>query len=597
LSVFDQLEKRIRIVMDITDQSKGCDGLKKEIASRWLPSSCKESFSNLGSLFLRYYTSCGSGDIQYRDLTRGDFLDMTLRAAGILADSGLREGDRFLCGFGANDPADMAFRLAAAITKTTPVTINWQGDTPERAAYKASLSLSKLLIADDLISETLVKAVTGKSTNIPVLYTRDILDWQIPEVIALPENIKPDDEKIIIFTSGTTGNPKGVILTWENYDTNAATFRDIFPLQTGKTMDLVMTNPLHHANSSALSDWFLREPGAVIHILPRYATSYWEILTAIAEKSEGLVLAPCVSRHFDFLEELDSRGQLPVDKMRLRKALGRVSFLMGSAPVGPTTVGRVTDWTGRPPIVRFGSTETCLQVLGTPAGLDGQVVMDSFKAGWQRTPSPGYYIGRPHLPHTEARVVKSVTPDEPGFMETCLPGEDGYLIARGKNLMKGYLGNPGATIEVLYEGWYLGFGDICFFLENSYDGERDFYWLGRESGLLIKGGANYSCEQVAAELSSFISERYGLEAGSFDLAVIGLHLDSEHEDTCCVTIDDSGLDSETRQRIRDTFLDEARGSVSKGARPGRVDFGPIPRTFKGSLDTSELRNRWERIRQ
>ncbi|HDQ93044.1 MAG TPA: long-chain fatty acid--CoA ligase, partial [Synergistetes bacterium] len=396
--------------------------------------------------------------------------------------------------------------------------------------------------------------------------------------------------------SGTTGKPKGVVLTWDNYETNAATFRDIFSTCAAETMHLVMINPLHHANSTALADWFLREPHSVIHLLPRYTTSYWEVLAGIAEENEGLLVAPCVSRHFDFLEELDSEGKLPVERKRLEKAMKKVSFLMGSSPVGPGTVERVIRWTGRPPIVRFGSTETCLQVLATPASFDAKMAMNSFCAGWKRSPSPGYYIGRPHAPHTETRIVRSVIPGEPGFMDTCSAGEDGYLIARGRNLMKGYLGDPATTGEVFCQSWYLGFGDICFFLENVYDGEKDFYWLGRRSGLLIRGGANYSCEQVAAELSSFVSKKYGLNTGSFDLAVIGLRLESEHEDTCCVVIDDSRLDNTAQQIIRNTFLDEARSTVSKGARPERVDFGPIPRNFKGSLDTSELRKRWEEAR-
>ncbi len=54
------------------------------------------------------------------------------------------------------------------------------------------------------------------------------------------------------------------------------------------TMDLVLVNPFHHTNSTALSDWFFREAGAVIHVLPRYTTPYWGILARVAEEAEAL---------------------------------------------------------------------------------------------------------------------------------------------------------------------------------------------------------------------------------------------------------------------------------------------------------------------
>ena len=117
----------------------------------------------------------------------------------------------------------------------------------------------------------------------------------------------------------------------------------------------------------------------------------------------------------------------------------------------------------------------------------------------------------------------------------------------------------------------------------------DLYWVGRESALLIKGGANYSCEQIAEELAAFVKSRYGLEAGSFDLAVTGLRIDSEHEDSCCVTLDTSKVPEVVREEISMTFLREASGQVSKGYRPDRLRFGPVPRNFKGALDLGELK--------
>lgn len=517
---------------------------------------------------------------------------MSFRAAGVINRLGLKTGDRFLNGFGGNSPVDLAFRMGAAITGVTPVTLNWQADTPERAAFKASLSCSRLMITDPLVPEALIAAVRDLNPSILFYDTLKLEDEPVPCELPKFEGPAPQTEKIVIFTSGTTGDPKGVVLSWDNFETNASALRQMFHHLRRGTMDLVLVNPFHHTNSTALSDWFFREAGAVIHVLPRYTTPYWGILARVAEEAEGLVIAPCVSRHFDFLEELDQRGELPVHADHLRKALSKVSFLMGSSPVGPTTVERVIRWTGHPPLVRFGSTETCLQVLGTPAEMDEISVIKAFRAGWERTPSPGFFVGRPHPPFTDAMVVKSITPGERGFMEPCGQSEEGYFVARGRNIMKGYLKDPGATAGVIREGWYLGFGDIGFRLVNPDDGKDDYYWLGRDSSLVIKGGANYSCDQIAAELNAFLRNRYRLEEGSFDLAVAGLRIESEHDDSCCVMLDVSLLPDNLKKEIANTFLSEASKVVTKGSRPDHLRFGEIPRNFKGAVSIKELKRKW-----
>jgi acyl-CoA synthetase (AMP-forming)/AMP-acid ligase II len=552
----------------------------------------RKAFGKTGAPFLFFYENPSEAESQPCGYTRSDFLVLALKALEVLQRLGITRGERFLNGFGANSPLDLAFRLAAVLVGATPVTLNWQADTPVRAAFKASLSKANLILTDALVDDSIIEAVKSVRPGITTYDTRKLPKEPFPVKLPEPEEPKDEAEKIVIFTSGTTGDPKGVILTWKGYDVNTEALRHLFSKKRRDPMELVMINPLHHTNSSALSEWFLREPGTVIHMLPRYTTAYWRILAETAEQSQGLVIAPCVSRHFDFLEELDTRDELPIEKERLKRALSKVSFLMGSAPVGPTTVERVLRWTGHIPSVRFGSTETCLQVLGSPPELSEDQLESAFQAGWQRTPAPGYYIGRPHPPFTEATVVKGILPEEDGFMERCAEGEEGYLVARGGNLMKGYLDDPRSTAAVLHEGWYLGFGDIGFRLRNAHDEGDDFYWVGRESALLIKGGANYSCEQIASELSDFVRSRYSLEAESFDLAITGLSIKSEHEDSCCVTLDISRLPADARKEIERTFITEASKHVSKNSRPDKLRLGPIPRNFKGALEIKELKRAW-----
>lgn len=188
------------------------------------------------------------------------------------------------------------------------------------------------------------------------------------------KDLGTDATRIVIFTSGTTGMPKGVRLPYSSYACNRASFEQFLGFEDGeKPLVVSLTNPMHHTNSTAISDWSLRRPGTRLHMFSRYSTKYWEQITLISEGlpagSRHQIVAPLVSKHFDFLASLCTTGKLPVDPARFKAAMVRVYPLLGSAPVGPATVANLQTHAGKLPVVRFGSTETCLQVVGTPPHL------------------------------------------------------------------------------------------------------------------------------------------------------------------------------------------------------------------------------------
>ena len=261
--------------------------------------------------------------------------------------------------------------------------------------------------------------------------------------------------------------------------------------------------------------------------------------------------------------------------------------------MGPKTIERIRKYTGHSPHVRFGSTEACLQVIAIPANMPDDEIMKAFEAGWSHVyndkESEGYYIGREHYPFTRVKIVKSVNPEGKDYMIPCEIGEPGYLLTQGGNLFSGYIGDEEATVNSFIDGWYAGMKDIAFALKNS-DGNLDYYWISRDSELLIRGGANYAYAQLSDELTRFIIECYKLPKEDFQLAVVGIRLQSEHEDSCCVTIDLSGnVVGEIRQQLELKFIQDAKGMVSKGARPDYLRFAKIPRNFKGAIIYPQLK--------
>ena len=587
--------------------------------------------------FLTYYQVGDDKKLRAKKYTRGEFYEMALRAAAVMASTGLQPGDSVTHFFSCNTLGDLAFRLASVMLGTVPVTINWQADTVDKVLYKVTLTGSRLCIVDD---ETPAADIARLRKECPEL--------QIFNVSALPR-VAPmsasthaaavsaaagataaDASRIVIFTSGTTGNPKGVRLPYKAYRCNQKTFESFLQAGDGKSLVGVVVNPMHHTNSTSITDWALRKVGSEVHLLQRYTTQYWSVLaragTSLAIDADGsgdkllaaikarnasakaVVVAPLVSRHFDFLDALITEGKLPISQAEMLSAMEPTILLLGSAPVGPTTVARLQKYAGKLPTVRFGSTETCLQVMGTPLYLSEAERLAAFQAGWKHSyngqEQVGYYIGRPHPPFTEVRVVKSIDAKAAaaGFVD-CEDGEPGQLITRGNNLMAGYVGNDEATKKAIGGpgGWYTNLGDVCFRLKSPVNGAGprapgyDYYWQSRDSALLIRGGANYAYEQINAELQSFIASSFGVAPELVEVAVIGMRVESEHEDSCCVTVELLGAAAEKRAEIEESFLKLAKKGVSKGAKPDHVRFAPLPRNFKGVVKVPDLKTEWAKV--
>lgn len=547
------------------------------------------AFANRALPFLHFYTF-KQGSIQKRTLTRGEFWDLACSAAAYLRKLGISKGGRIVHCFSANSPYDLIFRLASVLVGASPVTINWQVDDNAGIVYKATITQAKICVYD----RGFASRVAELKASLPgvVFFEAGELEKPLLPFDGAYASINYDDERIVVFTSGTTARPKGVSLSHRSYLTNRLTYEQYFGLSE-TPVDLFLANPLHHANSTALSDWALRRQGAVLHLLEYYTTACWKALTEVVEHKRGLFIASLVPRHIDFLENLAEQGKLPVEEDKLRQALEQTDILIGSAPVGPKTIERIRRFARRVPHVRFGSTEACLQVTAIPKTMPESAVLKALRAGWSHRyndePMVGYYIGREHFPFTRVKIVKSTDRESADYMSPCQIGEPGYLLTQGGNLFSYYVGDEEATNNAFKDGWYTGLRDIAFALKND-DGNLDYYWMSRDSELLIRGGANYAYAQVAEELTRFIVDSYRLLSRALQLAVVGIHLESEHEDSCCVTIElVNDVNGANRQLLESNFLKDARKSVSKGAKPDRLRFAKIPRNFKGAILYPQLK--------
>jgi long-chain acyl-CoA synthetase len=346
------------------------------------------------------------------------------------------------------------------------------------------------------------------------------------------------DTAVIQYTSGTTGSPKGAVLTHRNLLANAAQGRAWVPgLAEGKEVVYAVL-PMFHAYGLTLCLTFAMSIGARLVLFPRFDV---DLVLKAAEKSPPTFL-PAVPPIYDRLAAAaEERG---VD-------LGSIRFaISGAMNLPSTTVARWEKATGGYLVEGYGLTETSPVALGNPIG---------------PTRRPGT-VGLP-FPNTDIRVVD---PDNP--TEERAPGEAGELLIRGPQVFSGYWRKPEETEAALLEGGWFRTGDIVRVDADSYVSIVD-----RIKELIITGGFNVAPTEVEEALMSC--------AQVADAAVVGLPRPGGGEDVVAVVVLAEG------QQLGEDFLrDHCRGALAAYKVPRRiVVVDELPRSLIGKVLRREVR--------
>ena len=289
-------------------------------------------------------------------------------------------------------------------------------------------------------------------------------------------DVDPDHDACVFYTSGTTGLPKGALLTHRgciNTLKNVNFFSESTKLAVIRTDKLpksnaivypvgLVTTPLFHVTANNVLSYQTTAAGGTLVLM--YKWDAGDALRLIeTHKISALSGVPTMSR--EVLNHPD------IDKYDLSSLL---TLTGGGAPLPPDLVHQI-DKKDIPaiPIVGYGMTETC----GLISAIAGDFLVEK--------PSS---VGR-ILPNLEVRIVD----DNHNIKKA---GEVGEVTIRGASIIKGYLNRQKDTSETIIDGW-LQTGDLGYIDEDEY-----LFLVDRKKDMVLRGGENVYCTEVESALFS-----------------------------------------------------------------------------------------------
>ncbi|WP_433222145.1 class I adenylate-forming enzyme family protein [Dactylosporangium sp. CS-047395] len=372
--------------------------------------------------------------------------DVDRHAAALLA-AGITAAD--LVGILARNTATYVLELlAVARIGAVAVPLNWRLHATEQSYVVTQAGIAVVLHDDDFAD--IAEALPGLRVRVGPRRLEELLAAQ-PQGIRVPDAEKAaGDVHRLLYTSGTTAHPKGVIHTCGNVAANHRA--QVLELELTQHDRILISAPLFHVSGLEAPGLAIFVAGATMVLTPTFKAPDIAAIAA-AERITGMVLAAQIL--FGLLD-LDPAPDL-----------GSLRYLL-FAGVAPSVRRKVK---ARLPHVRlidtFGMTECCNGVTYMDAA------HEESKIGALGAPFPGVHI----------RIV------DQHFREVA-PGVEGELIVRGEKISPGYWRDEETTKRTRRDGWFLT-GDVGRIDEDGY-----LWFVDRRTDLIKSGGENIASAEV-----------------------------------------------------------------------------------------------------
>jgi long-chain acyl-CoA synthetase len=458
-------------------------------------------------------------------LTYNEFAGKVFRTANLLKNLEINSGDR-VATISHNHINTVIQYFAAWALGATVVPIN-VNEEPDRIKYILESSHTKLAfvkheylekflptLGELAINKILVHGVMDAGFVPPAgaLIYEDELDKQ-SDVFLPEENVNPETEALIVFTSGTTGMPKGVVLTQYNLLIDADGISKWHEITTGQTMMCVL--PIHHVNGTVVTIMTPFYAGARLVLNQKFHTDKFFNLI----KDENVQIVSVVPTLLQFLchdfEQTDppllvGEGQV----VRLEPLLSEESkadpsskgvrsnpnfrhIICGAGPLTCELALKFENMFNMRIIHGYGLSETTCYSCFLPLELS-----DKEHTAWLHD------YGFPSI-GVEIEPNEMDIQDDKG--NSIAEGERGEIVIRGHNVMKYYDENAEANENAFEFSWFRS-GDEGFYRLDS-KGRKFFFITGRIKELIIRGGVNIAPLEIDEVLMSIPEVQAGIAVG------------------------------------------------------------------------------------
>ena len=513
--------------------------------------------------------------------TYADLRELATRAAGFLVSEGIKPGDRvMLVSHNAPEWGMTYFGVLKAGATCIPVDpessleeiVNF-ADAGDAAAIILSPKLNEE--HDQLQSKLAARELTPRVWTFDEVFELPDEEIEDQRIAKLPQRVQAQTVASLIFTSGTTGRPKGVMLSHRNFSSMVSMLSSVFDMNTGDGVLSVL--PLHHTFEFSTGFLTPLSRGAQITYLPELTSdalakaiknghvtgmvgvpALWELLhrrikNRLYERSDW------IGRTADSLMQANAwlRDKTPLNFgpflfYPIHEGLGgRIRYFISGGSALSEKIQRDFQGLGFTILEGYGLTEASPVLTVTRP--ENRMLTGS--------------VGKP-LPGVEVKIAE---PDASGV---------GQVIARGPNVMLGYYANEEATRHTLVERW-LYTGDL-----GRLDDDGNLYLVGRSKEIIVdSNGKNVYPDELEEtyENSPYIKE----------LSIVGLP-DSVGEKVACLVVADDEYDitlsrENLRRKVEEHFR-EVSASLPYYKRVKVLHFTEfeLPRTATRKVKRGEV---------
>src|SRR3954470_5305443 len=487
--------------------------------AHWVDHVARHAFTQPDGVAIRF---------EGRSITWRELHERVTALAGAFAERGVAPGDRVAI-LMTNRPEFVEATLAANAAGANAGAGNFRL-APAEVAYALGDSGSALLVTEP--------ALAGEDRGVPALVAGDDYEQAIANAPAAPEvEIDERDVALIMYTSGTTGAPKGAMLTHLNLLMQAFTAIRTSRLFDEDSVALINVPLFHIAGIGGMPvSLLLGTPTVIMPTAPFDAESTLDVVES--EGVTGLFLVPA---------QWQVLCAHP-DATRRSRSLRTISW--GAAPASVSLLEKMAETFPHVEIVSvFGQTEMSPVTTSLPAADALRKIGSVGKA----------------VPTVAVRIVDDEMNDVP-------QGDVGEIVYRGATVMAGYWNKPAETADAFHGGWFHS-GDLV-----RADEEGFIYVVDRKKDMIISGGENI----YGAEVENALAGHPAVD----EVAVVGIPHERWGETPAAVVVP---ADSESPPTL-DDLVDWTRDRLASYKKPTRLFvIDELPRNASGKVLKHQLR--------